>query len=87
MRYFDYWLKGVTNGVMDEAPVRVQVRTGNGAHFVLNESEWPIARTRYRLWYLDARPSDWQTMAGVTPCCASAKACLQRKAAPNMTRT
>ncbi len=60
MRYFDYWLKGIDNGVMDEPPVRVQVRTGNGAHFVLNESEWPIARTQYRRWYLDARPSDWQ---------------------------
>jgi predicted acyl esterase len=60
MRYFDHWLKGVDNGVMDEAPVRVQVRTGNGAHFVLHEQEWPIARTSYRRWYLDARPSDWQ---------------------------
>ncbi|MGB3127839.1 MAG: CocE/NonD family hydrolase, partial [Pseudomonas sp.] len=60
MRYFDYWLKGIDNGVMDEAPVRVQVRTGGGAHFVLHENEWPIARTEYRRWYLDARPSDWQ---------------------------
>jgi predicted acyl esterase len=60
MRWFDYWLKGIANGVMDEAPVRVQVRTGNGAHFVLHEQEWPIARTGYRRWYLDARPSDWQ---------------------------
>ncbi|WP_373987286.1 CocE/NonD family hydrolase [Duganella sp. BuS-21] len=60
MRYFDYWLKGIDNGVMEEAPVRVQVRTGNGAHFVLQEQEWPIARTSYRRWYLDARPSSWQ---------------------------
>ena len=41
-------VKGIDNGVMDEAPVRVQVRTGNGAHFVLYENEWPIARTLYR---------------------------------------
>jgi predicted acyl esterase len=60
MRYFDYWLKGNDNGVMEEAPVRVQVRTGNGAHFVLHEHEWPIARTQYRRWYLDARPAEWQ---------------------------
>jgi predicted acyl esterase len=60
MRYFDYWLKGRDNGVMDEAPVRVEVRTGNGAHFVLHENEWPIARTQYRRWYLDAQTSDWQ---------------------------
>lgn len=63
MRYFDYWLKGIDNGVMEEAPVRVQVRTGNGAHFVLHEHEWPIARTHYKRWYLDARPSDWQNDA------------------------
>ena len=60
MRYFDYWLKGIDNGVMDEAPVRIEVRTGNGAHFVLHENEWPIARTEYRRWYLDAQPSSWQ---------------------------
>jgi hypothetical protein len=52
-------LKGVDNGVMDEAPVRVQVRTGNGASYLCEENEWPIARTEYRRWYLDARPSDW----------------------------
>ena len=60
MRYFDYWLRGNDNGVMEEAPVRVQVRTGNGAHFVLHEHQWPIARTEYRRWYLDARPAEWQ---------------------------
>ena len=45
---------------MDEASVRVQLRTGNGAHRLLKENEWPIARTQYRRWYLDARSSDWQ---------------------------
>jgi predicted acyl esterase len=60
IRYFDYWLKGIANGVMDEPPVRVQLRTGNAAHVVMHEHEWPIARTTYRRWYLDARPSAWQ---------------------------
>lgn len=59
MAYFDHWLKGADNGSMDGAPVRVQVRTGNGGHYVLEESEWPIARTDYRRWYLDATPTDW----------------------------
>ena len=58
-QFFDHWLKGEDNGVMDAPPVRVQVRTGNGAHLVLHEQEWPIARTTYRRWYLDASPSDW----------------------------
>ena len=59
MAFFDHWLKGLDNGVMDGAPVRVQVRTGDGAHYLSEESEWPIARTEYRRWYLDAAPSDW----------------------------
>ncbi|MEE4545878.1 CocE/NonD family hydrolase [Streptomyces sp. V4-01] len=60
MRFFDHWLKGEDNGVMDGAPVRVQVRTGNASYYTLEEDEWPVARTEYRRWYLDAAPSDWQ---------------------------
>ena len=58
-RFFDYWLKGIDNGAMDGAPVRAQVRSGNGSYYLLEEQEWPIARTTYRRWYLDASPSDW----------------------------
>jgi predicted acyl esterase len=60
MRYFDHWLKGMDNGAMDEPPVRVQLRTGNAAYRLLEESEWPIARTQYRRWFLDASPTAWK---------------------------
>ena len=60
MRWFDHWLKGVDNGVADEAPVRVQVRTGDGARFVLEGADWPLPNTDYRRWYLDATPSTWK---------------------------
>ncbi len=59
IRFFDYWLKDLANGVMDDAPVRIQVRTGNAAYYELHENEWPIARTHYTRFYLDASPSDW----------------------------
>ncbi len=59
-RWFDYWLKGVDNGVMDAAPIRIQLRTGDGAYRLVEEDEWPIARTIYRRWFLDATLSDWQ---------------------------
>ncbi|WP_434619895.1 CocE/NonD family hydrolase [Arthrobacter sp. A5] len=59
LAFFGHWLKGEDNGVMDGAPVRVQVRSGNGGHYVLEENEWPLARTTYPRWYLDATPSDW----------------------------
>ena len=60
MRYFDYWLKGLDNGAMDGPPVRAQVRTGNASYLLLEESEWPIARTQYHRWYLDASPAAWK---------------------------
>jgi uncharacterized protein len=58
-RFFDHWLKGIDNGVMDEPSVRIQLRTGNGSCTLMEEQEWPIARTLYKRWYLDASPSDW----------------------------
>ena len=41
--FFDHWLKGVDNGIMDVPPVRLEIRSGNGASFVLQENEWPVA--------------------------------------------
>ncbi len=59
-RWFDHWLKGADNGVTEDAPVRIQLRTGNGSYCLMAEREWPLARTQYRRWYLDASPSEWQ---------------------------
>ena len=57
--FFDYWLKGIENGIMDKPPVRLEIRTGRGGSYVQEEHEWPVARTEYVRWYLDASPSDW----------------------------
>lgn len=59
MAFFDHWLKGVDNGIMDKPPVRLEIRAGNGSSYVQEESEWPVARTTYPKWYFDASPSDW----------------------------
>lgn len=58
--FFDHWLKGIDNGIMQEPGVQLEVRAGNGCSFMLEEHEWPIARTDYQRWYLDASASDWQ---------------------------
>ena len=58
--FFDHWLKGIDNGIMDTPPVRLEIRSGNGASYLQEEQEWPIARTTYPRWYFDASPSDWQ---------------------------
>ena len=57
--FFDHWLKGVDNGIMDSPPVRLEIRTGNGASYMQEEAEWPVARTQYVRWNLDASPADW----------------------------
>ena len=58
LRFFDYWLKGVQNGVMDEPPVKLAIRKGNDKYDWRNENEWPLARTRWTKLYFDlAQPS------------------------------
>jgi uncharacterized protein len=57
--FFDHWLKGIDNDVMDKPPVQLEIRAGNGCSFMMKEHEWPIARTDYRRWHFDASPSDW----------------------------
>ena len=59
MAFFDHWLKGVDNGIMNKPPVRLEIRTGNGSSYLQEENEWPIARTNYVKWYFDASPSNW----------------------------
>jgi uncharacterized protein len=48
LRWFDYWLKGIKNGVMDEPRVSIFVL---GKNTWRNENEWPLARTVYTNFY------------------------------------
>ena len=48
IRWYDYWLKGIDNGIMDEPPVRIFVMGDNAWRF---EQEWPLARTEYVDYY------------------------------------
>jgi putative CocE/NonD family hydrolase len=52
LRWFDYWLKGIDNGIMREPPIRIFVM---GANVWRNENEWPLARTRFTKYYLHSR--------------------------------
>jgi putative CocE/NonD family hydrolase len=55
LRWFDYWLKGIPTGIMDEPPVKLCVRTSLTECRWRFENEWPIARTRYTKYYLTAQ--------------------------------
>lgn len=49
LRWFDYWLKGIDNGVATEPPIKIFVMGENYWRF---ENEWPLARTRYTNYYI-----------------------------------
>jgi predicted acyl esterase len=53
LRFLDHWLKGIDNGVMDEPPVKLFIRHGNGQGEWRHEREWPLARTQWTRLYLD----------------------------------
>ncbi|WP_293849383.1 CocE/NonD family hydrolase [Steroidobacter sp.] len=50
-RWYDHWLKGENNGIMQEAPVRIFVMGDNRWR---DEQDWPLARTRYTKYYLQS---------------------------------
>ena len=52
LRWFDYWLKGIDNGIMDEPPVKIFVM---GKNEWRNENEWPLQRTQYSKFYFHSQ--------------------------------
>jgi putative CocE/NonD family hydrolase len=63
LRWYDRWLRGIQNGVENDAPVRIfvmgggsEAKVGENRHMHggvwRNEKEWPLARTRFTLYYL-----------------------------------
>ena len=52
LRWFDHWLKGIDNGILDEPPIKLFVLGVNEWHY---EHEWPLARTKWTKFYLRSR--------------------------------
>ena len=65
LRFFDHWLKDIDNGVMEEPPVKLAIRTGHGEYHFRHEHEWPLARTEWTRLYLDL--SDSGTLSRAKP--------------------
>ena len=51
LRWYDYWLKGIDNGLASEAPVKLFVM---GRNEWVYEREYPLARTDYRPLYFSS---------------------------------
>lgn len=49
LKWFDYWLKGIDNGIADEPPLRMFIM---GENVWRDEHEWPLARTDWQTWHL-----------------------------------
>ena len=54
LRWFDYWLKGIDNGLADEPPVKLFLMGKNVWRF---ENEYPLARTQYKKMYFHSQGS------------------------------
>jgi len=51
LRWFDYWLKGINTGIMDEPPIKIWVR---GAEEWKIAHEWPLPETKWTKYYLES---------------------------------
>jgi len=49
LRWYDYWLKGIDNGIMDESPVHIFTMSENTWR---GEPDWPLKRARNMTYYL-----------------------------------
>jgi len=49
LRWSDFWLKGMDNGILAEPPIKIFVMGSNRWRY---EQEWPLARTEYTPYYL-----------------------------------
>ena len=54
IRWFDHFLKGEANGVLDEAPVKIFVM---GPDVWREEADWPLPDTDWQQWYLHSAGS------------------------------
>lgn len=49
VRWYDYWLKGIDTGIMDEPPVKIWVMGANTWRYA---DDWPLPETKWTKYYL-----------------------------------
>ncbi|MEJ2312538.1 MAG: CocE/NonD family hydrolase [Gemmatimonadales bacterium] len=57
LRWFDYWLKGIDNGIMDEPPLYYAVMNDPGDWSWESTDVWPIRGIEEKWFYFDEGPS------------------------------
>jgi len=78
LRWFDYWMKGIENGIMDEPDIRL---------FVMNTDdwkeakEWPLPETKWTPFYLHENGLLWEHEYRVNEGCSSFEDSLRARGA------
>jgi predicted acyl esterase len=54
LRFLEHWLKDIDTGITREPPIKLAVRRGGDNYYWRYENEWPLARTEWTPYYLDA---------------------------------
>lgn len=57
LRWFDYWLKGIDNGIMDEPPIHYHVMEEPGQNRWETAGDWPLPQTIYVNYYFSSGTS------------------------------
>jgi putative CocE/NonD family hydrolase len=57
VRWYDYWLKGIDNGIMSEPPIRYFTVGANEAGSWRDAEQWPVPQAKPTPYYLEAGPS------------------------------
>jgi putative CocE/NonD family hydrolase len=53
LRWLDYWLKGIDNGIMDEAPIHYYLQDGAKKGTWQTSDQWPLAAQKVSRFYFD----------------------------------
>lgn len=69
-RFFNHFLRGEANGWDAEPRVQLAIRRPDGSASLRQENEWPLARTRWTRFHLDAAARTLATEAPAAPASA-----------------
>jgi predicted acyl esterase len=70
LKWFDYWLKGIDTGIMNEPEIAIY---DNGTGKWRYENEYPLARTKWTKFYLHAKQEAKDAFGPITPTSPSKK--------------
>jgi putative CocE/NonD family hydrolase len=54
VRWFDYWLKGIPDGIMDSAPIRYYVVGAPAGQEWKTATQWPLPNAKPRIYFLSS---------------------------------